>query len=87
LEWPGVNTRLKDVRATHGDLPPAVANDCGADDLLINSNDVEASWLLKKIRGQQGGCGTAMPPTGGLDEAKRACIAEFVSCVAALPPD
>gem|GEM_PF-5089694 len=87
LEWRGLNARLKDVRATHGDLAPAIANDCGTDDLLINSNDVEASWLLKKIRGQQRSCGTAMPPTGGLDEAERACIARFVSCVAALPPD
>jgi hypothetical protein len=87
LEWRGLNARLKDVRARHGDLPPAAASECGADDLLINSNDVEASWLLRKVRGQQGGCGTAMPPTGALDEARLACIARFVACVAALPAE
>lgn len=72
----------------HGDLPsPTVASDCGPDDLLIDSQDVEASWLLKKVRGQQGRCGTAMPPTGALDDRQQACIAEFVSCVAALDPE
>jgi hypothetical protein len=86
LEWRGLNARLKDVRAMHGELPPTLDNDCGADDLLINSNDAEASWLLRKVRGQQGDCGSAMPPTCGLDEEEVACIARFVSCVAALPP-
>jgi hypothetical protein len=88
LETPAdLAAQLKDVRATHGDLQsPAIATDCGTDDKLIDSRDVEASWLLKKIRGQQGRCGTVMPPTGALDEAKRACIVEFATCVAQSPP-
>jgi hypothetical protein len=88
LESRGLAARLKDVRATHGALPmPTVASDCGTDDLLIDSDDVEASWLLRKIRGQQGSCGTAMPPNGSLSEAEQACMAEFATCVADLAPE
>lgn len=88
MEWRGLNTRLKDVRATHEALASTtIANDCGSDDKLIDSNDVEASWLLKKIRGQQGRCGTAMPPNGSLSATDQACIARFVTCVAELAPE
>jgi len=84
----GLIGRLKDVRATHGALPSAtVVNDCGTDDLLIDSHDVDSSWLLKKIRGQQGRCGTAMPPSGLLGDSEQACIARFVTCVADLAPE
>lgn len=83
LESPGLTGRLKDIVATHADrATPANPEDCPIDDKLIDTKDVGASWLLKKIRGQQGLCGTSMPQLGSLSEPQRACVAEYVTCVA-----
>jgi hypothetical protein len=84
LEAPYVTARLKDLPAMHTDLPMGMtAADCPVGDKLIDSANPEASWLLKKIRGQQGNCGTVMPSTGALDSDEMACLETYVHCVAA----
>lgn len=84
LELPDVTARLKDVPAKHGDLAMGMTPaDCPVGDKLIDSANPEASWLLKKITGQQGNCGTVMPSAGTLSPAQRACIETYVHCVAA----
>jgi hypothetical protein len=84
LETPGVVGRLKDVPAKHSDLAPAMdPSTCPTGDKLIDSANPDASWFLKKIKGQQGGCGTAMPqPPTTLTAAETMCLETFVSCVA-----
>lgn len=80
LESSGVSARLKDAFAQH----PAVqaGGVCPQGDRLIDSAAPQNSWLLKKIMGQQGTCGDVMPPTDPLNAADKACMTEFVNCVA-----
>lgn len=83
LESSGLTERLKDIRAKHDDRrSPILESDCARNDKLIDTLDIEASWLLKKIRGQQGNCGTPMPQVGSLTDLEKACMAEYVTCVA-----
>jgi hypothetical protein len=85
LESPNVSARLKDVPAKHTDTSPAgsVPN-CPVGDKLIDSANPTESWLLKKLRGQQGECGTSMPqPPTTLTLAELNCMETYVFCVAA----
>ncbi len=83
LESPNVSARLKDVVATHGDIMGGPTADCGMGNKLIDTAAPANSWLLKKIKGQQGTCGTAMPQSPPLlMGADLACIETFVSCLA-----
>lgn len=84
LESPGISARLKDEPAAHkgiasSSMGPTV---CPQGDKLIDSAHPENSWLLKKVLGQQGTCGTQMPSTGPLPLADQACMATYVNCVA-----
>lgn len=80
----GFTARLKDVPARHADLPPGMsARDCPIGDKLIDSVTPDESWLLKKIRGLQGKCGSSMPAAGMLSLGERACLENYVYCVAA----
>ena len=87
LESPNVAPRLKDVPAKHLDLPPAtnsVPATCPVGDKLIDSVNPGNSWLLKKVRGLHGNCGTEMPQASirlTIDEIQ--CVQTFVNCVAA----
>jgi hypothetical protein len=83
LAGPGVTARLKDVTAQHGDLASPADSDCPSDDKLIDTESVERSWLLRKIRGQQGTCGDAMPPVPPFEAKDRQCLETYVYCVAA----
>lgn len=85
LESPQVTARLKDVPATHAELAPNMSiADCPVGDKLIDTTSPEDSWLLKKLRGQQGNCGTAMPQTPPmLTPEQQQCMATYVACVAA----
>ncbi len=83
LESPDVTARLKDVPAKHTDLAIGMTPaDCPVGDKLIDTVNPENSWLLKKIHGQQGNCGTIMPSTGMLTADQRTCVETYVYCVA-----
>lgn len=84
LQSPNVTSRLKDVPATHGDRAPQESGPCPIGDKLIDSASPEDSWLLKKLRGLQGNCGTAMPQTPPmLTPEEQQCMTTYVACVAA----
>jgi hypothetical protein len=84
LQSPGVTARLKDIPAKHGDLAIGMsAADCPTGDKLLDTANPENSWLLKKIRGMQGACGTSMPqPPTLLKPAEQQCVQTYVYCVA-----
>ncbi len=83
LASPGYTARLKDIPAVHGDLAMGMtAADCPKGDKLIDTAAPANSWLLKKIHGEQGNCGTPMPSTGMLTAAQKTCIETYVMCVA-----
>jgi hypothetical protein len=88
LQSPNVTARLKDVPAQHLDIPattPTVM--CPTGDLLIDSAAPQNSWLLKKLMGQQGTCGTKMPqPPTNLTAAEIACMQTYIFCVAGQTP-
>jgi hypothetical protein len=76
LTSPGVTQRLVNANATHagadmdgGGCPPAK---------LIDTATPMNSWLLKKINGAQGSCGSTMPQVGSLTPAEKACITQYV---------
>jgi hypothetical protein len=83
LTSPDVAARLINVPATHGDIdfdgggvtcPPAK---------LIDTSNPSASWLLIKIDGTQGTCGSAMPQVGTLTSAEKSCIQNYITTVSA----
>ncbi len=80
LGSPNVASRLKDVAAMHDS--PGMGAQCPTGDKLVNSANVAESWLLKKINGEQGNCGTVMPSTGKLNGADLTCMQAFVTCIA-----
>jgi hypothetical protein len=82
LQSPGLAARLKDQAAQHAGIDNPQG--CPTGDKLIDSANVSASWLLKKITKQQGNCGTPMPPQGASD-ADIACVTAYVNCVSTTP--
>ncbi len=82
LQSAGVAARLKDQPAKHAALDNPQG--CPTGDKLIDSANPTASWLLKKVAMQQGGCGTQMPPQGAT-AADVTCVTEYVNCVSAMP--
>jgi hypothetical protein len=81
LEADGFTDRLKNVAAKHMDLPSG-KTDCPSGDKLIDTANPSASWLLKKIDGQQNNCGDAMPSTAPLTADEKTCMHTYISCVA-----
>jgi hypothetical protein len=95
---------LVDKPAAHGDIgcnPPGtlfracdaaelVALGCPPDALLIDSQNFDASWVVKKLKGEHGTCGDAMPaslgasPGSGWNDARRACFLEYFRSL--IPP-
>ena len=80
MESPGLSARLKDQPSSHKGLMDT--SGCPMGDKIIDSANPANSWLLKKIKGQQGSCGTVMPSTGALSPADQTCMETFVNCVA-----
>jgi hypothetical protein len=80
LQSAGFTARLKDQAAKHQSVDnPA---QCPSGDKLIDSANPAASWLLKKVSGQQGACGTSMPPGNvPVTQAELACVTAYVTCV------
>ncbi len=86
LETPGFTARLKDQPSTHqGIVPPPPAGACPEGDRLIDTANMSESWLLKKLNGSFGNCGTAMPQALVLTPEEHACLNEYVACVAGEP--
>jgi hypothetical protein len=86
LKSDGFTARLKNIPAMHTDLAMGMtAADCPTGDKLIDTMNPSASWLLKKIEGQQGACGTPMPSTGALSATQKTCMETYIACVAGGP--
>lgn len=79
FETSGYAGRLRDMPAQHVGSTPGP---CPTGDKLIDSATPANSWLLKKVTGMQGGCGTPMP-AAGLSATDQTCVTTFVNCVAA----
>jgi hypothetical protein len=84
-------SRLKDVRATFGDLycgtmPCAtIPTACPTGALLVDSKDPAQSFLLRKLNDPLG-CGDKMPPPGyQYTDDERACLELMVQAIAELP--
>jgi len=83
LKSDGFTARLRNIPAKHTDLPAGMtAADCPVGDKLIDTTTPSASWLLKKIEGQQGQCGTPMPSSGMLTATQKTCMETYIACVA-----
>lgn len=80
MESAGLSARLKDEPSAHKGLTDT--SGCPTGDKIIDSTNPANSWLLKKINGQQGTCGTPMPSVGTLTAADKMCFETFVNCVA-----
>jgi hypothetical protein len=80
MESPGYAARLKDHPSEHEAVAPGAM--CPTGDKLIDTMKPADSWLLKKVMGQQGTCGTPMPVGTPLTTADQMCFQTFVSCVA-----
>ncbi len=76
LSSPNFASRLVDVAATHKDVIDPTT--CMASK-LIDTADATKSWLLAKINGTQGACGSAMPIGPALSNADKACMTKFVN--------
>ncbi len=90
----GVEARLIDVDATHGDIfcpnpdggvlkvecLPAACTPAKLVDRTTPAN----SWMLKKREGTEGECGDPMPIAPGvLEPAEKACLIEWINALAA----
>jgi len=72
----GLRTRLVGVAAK--------GEGCGSR-LLIDPSDVERSYVLEKVESTSPECGGAMPLTGRLTDAEKACIRAWVTALAGGP--
>jgi hypothetical protein len=96
---------LVDVPALHGDIncaaagqpfrectPAELASFCPTGVLLIDSQNPEESWMLKKLRGEQSACGAEMPQApgnslgNGWSEERRQCLEAWIYWLAAGAP-
>jgi hypothetical protein len=83
LSSPGVGMRLVNVVAMHGGVDMEGGVMCPAGVKLVDTANPSASWLLAKINGTQGLCGSPMPQVGTLTSAQKACITSWVMSVSA----
>ncbi len=78
LSSAGVGKRLIDVPATHAGIDMDGGNVNCPSAKLVDTSNPAASWLLIKINGTQGTCGSSMPQVGTLTTAEKACITTWV---------
>jgi len=72
--------RLLDQPSTHLDIDPdGIPPECPTGDLLVDTQNPEESWMLKKLRDEQGECGDPMPaiPTG-FDDEELSCLESWI---------
>ncbi|MDX2050798.1 MAG: hypothetical protein SFV15_00285 [Polyangiaceae bacterium] len=50
--------------------------------LLVNSTSPAESWILKKVNGTHGTCGTQMPDGGLMDATAKKCIQDWIMNIA-----
>jgi hypothetical protein len=81
LTSPGVGARLVNATATHAGVDLDGGATCPPAKLIDTANPA-ASWLLVKINGSQGTCGSAMPQVGTLTSAEKKCISDYVMMAA-----
>jgi len=75
LESDNVAQRLVNVAAMHQQAEPTMCSPAKLIDPVVPAN----SWLLAKVNGTQGGCGSPMPLTGtALTADQKNCISMFV---------
>jgi hypothetical protein len=72
----GVEGRLVDQDAPHEDVTDPAA--CKDGELLINTQNIEESWMLKKINKTHDGCGVGMPVSGRFPAADKDCLSEWI---------
>jgi hypothetical protein len=80
LESPGVGMRLVDVPATFAGVMMEGGSVCMPAKYIDTSNR-PASWLLVKINGMQGDCGTPMPQIGTLTSTDKTCLNSYINTV------
>ncbi len=81
LKTDDVASRLVNIGSKHlGGVDQAK---CPKGDKLVDTANPAASWLLLKVSGGQGSCGTSMPPGGTVSAAEKACVNNFVNAEAA----
>jgi hypothetical protein len=97
-----VAAQMVGAPATHGDIdcaalgepfractPDELPSDCPESALRIDPANPEESWVLKKLRGQNGNCGAEMPSapgnstTNGWSEERRTCLERWFYFMAA----
>jgi hypothetical protein len=83
LTSPGVPSRLINVNATHAGIDMDGGGVTCPTAKLIDTANPMASWLLVKINGMQGSCGSSMPQVGTITSTQKACITQYVMDVAA----
>lgn len=81
LTSPGVGARLLNASATHAGVDLDGGATCPPAKLIDAANPA-ASWLLVKINGAQGTCGSAMPQVGTLTSTEKKCISDYVMMAA-----
>ncbi len=74
-------SRLVNVPSMHMSVDPTAT--CPKGDKLVDTANPTASWLLVKINGGQGNCGSIMPLGGSLTADQKACVTTFVNAEAA----
>lgn len=86
LKKPGFTALLKNQPAQYTALMPAMCPSPPAK--LIDTTTPASSWLLKKVKGDVGTCGTPMPPppTAMLTGADLKCVEDYVACVSGAAP-
>jgi hypothetical protein len=83
-------SRVKDIAPTFkdiycGNVPcPEIPAECPEGVKLVDSANVENSWMLQKITDAKG-CGVAMPPSVTFAAEDRLCVENLVKAIAALP--
>jgi hypothetical protein len=96
LQSPGVEQRLIDAIATHGDITctpdggglpvaciPPTCPPAGTTRLVDRTTPAN-SWMLKKLNGMHNDCGDTMPIAPGmLMPAERDCLIAWVNAMAA----
>jgi hypothetical protein len=80
LKSPDYTSRLKNQPVTFPTVTDKSSCPTGAK--LIDTATPADSWLLKKIHGQQGACGSSMPVGGTLTADQTTCLEMYVACVA-----
>jgi hypothetical protein len=82
LSSSNVAMRLINVNATHDGVDLDGGGVTCPTAKLIDTSTPAASWLLVKINGMQGSCGSQMPLIGSITSTDKACLTNWVDSLA-----